>query len=127
MWQAGTVTLPGIADAVPFFGGEGSGFNSHIALGKRDMVDFSVSTRIILNIVLAGPLQILYAWQRIRNLIPDTLENEGKLQRAKEIAANQAGWHSAELYQRDYESFNRLIRMGYLKFSPTKGKAKLKN
>lgn len=75
---------------------------------------------------LFGPLQLLYACDRIRNLIPMSSELELRIRSACRFAKNQRTWHTVELYDNDRHCLELLIRMELLDYSCTKEMVKFR-
>lgn len=116
LWSQGITDLPGIFNVVspPSQWGVGAGS------ARFEMTTVAVEYRVILNLALSGPLQVLAAWQRLRALIPDTEENRATIQRWRQVAEAQRGWHSETVYAEDGSALEWLCRMGFLDYSPTR-------
>lgn len=116
MWLHEQTALPGILSAVPSFGSPTRRSSS----GEFALIEYSVYFRIIGNLFLLGPLQLLFCIQRFRNLIPNSSDLENRLKKWLDLARDQKRWHPTGLYAGDYDSLDYLIRMGKLDYSPTK-------
>ncbi|MEM7144596.1 MAG: hypothetical protein AAF591_05645 [Verrucomicrobiota bacterium] len=70
---------------------------------------------------LAGPLQLLKGWARLRRLIPREAGLEGKLEALRREIEARGKWHSASEYSGRERELAYLVRMGLVDFSPRKG------
>lgn len=121
LWSEDRTELPGLLSGVVPQSAWGPG----AGLGRIEMTTLAVELRLLLNLVLSGPIQMLSAWRRLLSTIPDTTENRSRINRWSHFADAQSGWHAEDLYSEDETALEWLIRMRYLDYSPTKGLVKV--
>ena len=86
----------------------------------------SVPAYFLSQVFLAGPLQLLGAYTKIRSRIPDEPGLEARLENLLATLIEKDKWESLTDYPQQLEELNHLIRMGKLQYSPSSRKFRAK-
>ncbi len=121
-WTPDQISYSSLGDALPDF--EMDRFPK--SWGEWQWAEVSVSSHLLTHLFLSGPYQLANAWERFRNLIPEEHGAEPRLRETLDRLIARQTWHGVEEYAGQERELSRLIRMGYVSYSPALGRVKAK-